>query len=107
MFAGGCGRGCGRLSAGLSAGIRARRFCRFVTVLGPSRSAFRAGPAADLAGTCGGRAVRRRTGEEASRPVVIGVDVGGGDRLALAVLVKYPMATTEQMHWVIAPGVRI
>jgi hypothetical protein len=39
--------------------------------------------------------------------VVIGVDVGGGDRLALAVLVQYRMATTEQMHWVIAPGVRI
>lgn len=35
------------------------------------------------------------------------VDVGGGDRLALAVLVQYRMATTEQMHWVIAPGVRI
>ncbi|WP_449351661.1 replication-relaxation family protein [Streptomyces shaanxiensis] len=39
--------------------------------------------------------------------MVIGVDVGGGDRLALAVLVQYRMATTEQMHWVIAPGVRI
>ncbi|MFJ6393965.1 replication-relaxation family protein [Streptomyces sp. NPDC091972] len=38
---------------------------------------------------------------------MIGVDVGGGDRLALAVLVQYRMATTEQMHWVIAPGVRI
>ncbi|MGW3941652.1 replication-relaxation family protein [Streptomyces phaeochromogenes] len=35
------------------------------------------------------------------------VDVGGGDRLALAVLVQYRMATTEQMHWVIARGVRI
>jgi hypothetical protein len=35
------------------------------------------------------------------------VDVGGGDRLALAVLVKYRMATTEQMHLVIAPGVPI
>ncbi|MDQ1051647.1 replication-relaxation family protein [Streptomyces sp. V4I2] len=35
------------------------------------------------------------------------VDVGGGDRLALAVLVQYRMATTEQMHLVIAPGVRI
>jgi hypothetical protein len=30
--------------------------------------------------------------------VVIGVDVGGGDRLALAVLVQYRMATTEQMQ---------
>ncbi|MEU0032066.1 replication-relaxation family protein [Streptomyces sp. NPDC006335] len=39
--------------------------------------------------------------------MVIGVDAGGGDRLALAVLVQYRMATTEQMHWVIAPGVRI
>ncbi|MYT03104.1 hypothetical protein GT021_00015 [Streptomyces sp. SID5470] len=38
---------------------------------------------------------------------MIGVDVGGGDRLALAVLVQYRMATTEQMHWVIAPGVWI
>lgn len=38
---------------------------------------------------------------------MIGVDVGGGDRLALAVLVQYRMATTEQMHWVVAPGVRI
>ncbi|WP_405953445.1 replication-relaxation family protein [Streptomyces phaeochromogenes] len=37
----------------------------------------------------------------------VNVDVGGGDRLALAVLVQYRMATTEQMHWVIAPGVRI
>lgn len=35
------------------------------------------------------------------------VDVGGGDRLALAVLVQYRMATTEQMHLVISPGVRI
>ncbi|MFJ4790680.1 replication-relaxation family protein [Streptomyces sp. NPDC088794] len=34
------------------------------------------------------------------------VDVGSGDRLALAVLVQYRMATTEQMHRVIAPGVR-
>ncbi|MEU0947228.1 replication-relaxation family protein [Streptomyces canus] len=38
---------------------------------------------------------------------MIGVDVGSGDRLALAVLVQYRMATTEQMHWVIASGVRI
>ncbi|WP_234047977.1 replication-relaxation family protein [Streptomyces liliifuscus] len=35
------------------------------------------------------------------------VDAGAGDRLALAVLVQYRMATTEQMHWVIAPEVRI
>ncbi|MEU5599737.1 replication-relaxation family protein [Streptomyces sp. NPDC020298] len=38
---------------------------------------------------------------------MLNVDVGGGDRLALAVLVQYRMATTEQMHLVIAPGVRI
>ncbi|WP_316756062.1 replication-relaxation family protein [Streptomyces herbicida] len=35
------------------------------------------------------------------------MDAGGGDRLALAVLAQYRMATTEQMHLVIAPGVRI
>ncbi|MFF0083492.1 replication-relaxation family protein [Streptomyces canus] len=35
------------------------------------------------------------------------LDGGGGDRLALAVLVQYRMATTEQMHRVIAPEVRI
>ncbi|MEV8563356.1 replication-relaxation family protein, partial [Streptomyces sp. NPDC051917] len=35
------------------------------------------------------------------------VDAGGGDRLALAVLTQYRMATTEQMHRVIAPDVRI
>lgn len=35
------------------------------------------------------------------------VDAGGGDRLALAVLVQYRMATTEQLHLVLAPGVRI
>ncbi|WP_151483763.1 replication-relaxation family protein [Streptomyces albicerus] len=34
------------------------------------------------------------------------VDAGSGDRLALAVLVQYRMVTTEQMHRVIAPGVR-
>ncbi|GAA4048794.1 replication-relaxation family protein [Streptomyces shaanxiensis] len=34
------------------------------------------------------------------------VDAGGGDRLALAVLTQYRLATTEQMHRVIAPGVR-
>ncbi|MFI9772894.1 replication-relaxation family protein [Streptomyces sp. NPDC052415] len=34
-------------------------------------------------------------------------DAGGGDRLALAVLAQYRMATTEQMHQLIAPGVRI
>ena len=33
------------------------------------------------------------------------VDTGGGDRLALAVLTQHRMATTEQMHRVIAPGV--
>ncbi|WP_331739495.1 replication-relaxation family protein (plasmid) [Streptomyces sp. NBC_00015] len=35
------------------------------------------------------------------------VDAGGGDRLALAVLVQYRMATTEQLHLITAPGVRI
>ncbi|KPI22808.1 replication-relaxation family protein [Streptomyces sp. NPDC048253] len=35
------------------------------------------------------------------------VDAGAGDREALAVLVQYRMATTEQMHLVIAPRVRI
>ncbi|MGW1728697.1 replication-relaxation family protein [Streptomyces sp. NPDC002306] len=35
------------------------------------------------------------------------VDAGGGDRLALAVLTQYRMATTQQMHLIIAPGVRI
>ncbi|WP_427167420.1 replication-relaxation family protein [Streptomyces sp. C1-1] len=34
------------------------------------------------------------------------VDTGGGDRLALAVLTQYRMATTEQMHRLIAPEVR-
>ncbi|MFJ1562214.1 replication-relaxation family protein [Streptomyces mirabilis] len=38
---------------------------------------------------------------------MIGVDVGSRDRLALAVLTQYRMATTEQMHRVIAPEVRI
>ncbi|WP_331739809.1 replication-relaxation family protein (plasmid) [Streptomyces sp. NBC_00015] len=36
-----------------------------------------------------------------------GVDAGAGDREALAVLVQYRMATTEQMHLITAPGVRI
>ncbi|MET7684514.1 replication-relaxation family protein [Streptomyces sp. NPDC005423] len=36
-----------------------------------------------------------------------GVDAGGGDRLALAVLAQYRLVTTEQMHLLIAPGVRI
>ncbi|MGV9451055.1 replication-relaxation family protein [Streptomyces sp. NPDC003635] len=35
------------------------------------------------------------------------VDTGGGDRLALAVVTQYRMASTEQMHRLIAPGVRI
>jgi hypothetical protein len=34
-------------------------------------------------------------------------DAGGGDRLALAVLAQWQMATTEQMHLLVAPGVRI
>ncbi|WP_307530815.1 replication-relaxation family protein [Streptomyces umbrinus] len=35
------------------------------------------------------------------------VDAGAGDRLALAVLVQYRMATTEQLHLILAPRVRI
>ncbi|MFF0001047.1 replication-relaxation family protein [Streptomyces avermitilis] len=38
---------------------------------------------------------------------MIGADAGSGDRLALAVLTQYRMATTEQMHRMIAPSVRI
>ncbi|MEU1457368.1 replication-relaxation family protein [Streptomyces avermitilis] len=38
---------------------------------------------------------------------LMNVDVGAGDRLALAVLTQYRMTTTEQMHQIIAPGVRI
>ncbi|MFG3590773.1 replication-relaxation family protein [Streptomyces sp. NPDC047990] len=34
-------------------------------------------------------------------------DAGAGDRLALAVLAQYRMATPEQLHLVISPGVRI
>ncbi|WP_405956915.1 hypothetical protein [Streptomyces phaeochromogenes] len=36
-----------------------------------------------------------------------GGDVGGADRLALAVLVQYRMATTERLHLLTAPQVRI
>ncbi|MGX4694725.1 hypothetical protein [Streptomyces sp. JNUCC 63] len=35
------------------------------------------------------------------------VDAGGGDRMALAVLAQYRMATTEQMHLILNPQVRI
>ncbi|MFB7575488.1 replication-relaxation family protein [Streptomyces sp. NPDC056165] len=35
------------------------------------------------------------------------VDAGSGDRMALAVLAQYRMATTEQMHQILSPGVRI
>ncbi|MFJ9729212.1 replication-relaxation family protein [Streptomyces sp. NPDC101209] len=38
---------------------------------------------------------------------MVNADTGGADRLALAVLAQYRMATTEQMHLAIAPGVRI
>ncbi|MFE7859940.1 replication-relaxation family protein [Streptomyces sp. NPDC057403] len=38
---------------------------------------------------------------------MLNVDAGGADRVALAVLAQYRMAATEQMHLVIAPGVRI
>lgn len=34
-------------------------------------------------------------------------DAGGGDRVALAVLTQYRMGTTQQLHRVLAPGVRI
>ncbi|WP_329375373.1 hypothetical protein [Streptomyces sp. NBC_01483] len=47
------------------------------------------------------RAGRRRTGQEASGTVMIGVDAGSGDPLVLGVLTQYRMATTEQMHRVI------
>ncbi|MFF4788279.1 replication-relaxation family protein [Streptomyces sp. NPDC001276] len=35
------------------------------------------------------------------------VDAGSGDRIALAVLAQYRMATTEQMHLILNPQVRI
>ncbi|MGW2826492.1 replication-relaxation family protein [Streptomyces sp. NPDC001443] len=35
------------------------------------------------------------------------VDAGGADRLALAVLVQYRMATTGQMHQILSPEVRL
>ncbi|MGW2898749.1 replication-relaxation family protein [Streptomyces sp. NPDC001212] len=35
------------------------------------------------------------------------MDAGGGDRMALAVLAQYRMVTTEQMHLILSPGVRI
>lgn len=35
------------------------------------------------------------------------VEAGGGDRLALAVLTQYRMATTQQLHRITASGVRI
>ncbi|MFE0520757.1 replication-relaxation family protein [Streptomyces sp. NPDC058954] len=38
---------------------------------------------------------------------MLDVDTGGLDRVALAVLAQYRMATTEQMHLIVAPGVRI
>ncbi len=38
---------------------------------------------------------------------MIGADAGSGDRMALAVLTQYRMATTAQMHRGIAPSVRI
>ncbi|MGW5637221.1 replication-relaxation family protein [Streptomyces sp. NPDC003832] len=38
---------------------------------------------------------------------MVQADASGGDRLALAVLAQYRMATTGQMHVLIAPGVRI
>ncbi|MGJ5797489.1 replication-relaxation family protein [Streptomyces griseorubiginosus] len=38
---------------------------------------------------------------------MLDVDTGGADRLALAVVAQYRMATTEQVHLLVAPGVRI
>jgi DNA-binding MarR family transcriptional regulator len=38
---------------------------------------------------------------------MVHADAGGGDRAALAVLAQWRMATTQQMHLLIAPGVRI
>ncbi|MFJ9483825.1 replication-relaxation family protein, partial [Streptomyces mirabilis] len=107
-----CGRvwgECGRLSAGLSEGIAAwstealslrdRGRALVVGVL------VGAGCCCDRYARC--RTGRCRTGREASGSMMIGVDAGSGDRLALAVLTQYRMATTEQMHRVIAPSVRI
>ncbi|MGW4938977.1 replication-relaxation family protein [Streptomyces sp. NPDC004166] len=34
-------------------------------------------------------------------------DAGGGDRLALAVLAQHRMATTQQVHLMISPAVRV
>ncbi|MFF4145485.1 replication-relaxation family protein [Streptomyces sp. NPDC001698] len=39
--------------------------------------------------------------------MMMDVDAGSGDRLALAVLAQYRMAATEQMHQILSPGVRI
>ncbi|CAM5457222.1 hypothetical protein BSAF29S_05013 [Bacillus safensis subsp. safensis] len=105
-FVGGRASGCGGLSVGLSEGMWA--WSAEVLSL---RNRGRAPVVALLVGGCltfpGRRRAGRRLPEGERDSVVIGVDVGGGDRLALAVLVQYRMATTEQMHWVIAPGVRI
>ncbi|MFI6340774.1 replication-relaxation family protein [Streptomyces sp. NPDC050535] len=38
---------------------------------------------------------------------MVNVDVGGGDRMALAVLAQYRMARTEQVHLLLTPDVRI
>ncbi|MET7684273.1 hypothetical protein [Streptomyces sp. NPDC005423] len=38
---------------------------------------------------------------------MVDVDAGGGDWLALTVLVQYRAVTTEQLHLLIAPGVRV
>ncbi|MEU9737429.1 replication-relaxation family protein [Streptomyces sp. NPDC048002] len=45
--------------------------------------------------------------KDGGRRLVVQVDAGGGDRLALAVLAQYRMATTGQVHVLVAPGVRI
>ncbi|MGW1365324.1 replication-relaxation family protein [Streptomyces chartreusis] len=38
---------------------------------------------------------------------MVNIDAGGGDRLALAVLTQYRMATAEQLHVMVAPGARV
>ena len=53
-----------------------------------------------------GRTAPHSRGSGVPTMMLTHVDAGGGDRLALAVLAHYRMTTTEQMHRVIAPGVR-
>ncbi len=94
------GRGCGRLSAWLSAGIPA--WSTAALSLRDRGRAFVVGGLVE-ADCCCDRYMRRRTGCE--RTVMICVDTGSGDRMALGVPTQYRMATTEQMHRVITPEV--